>query len=232
MLDGLPEGGIYLIRNRLNGKVYVGSAVNLLKRRTEHFRQLRGGYHFNRHLQAAFNRDGEAAFLFTIAEFCPNNETLIAREQIAIDSYRAADRRCGYNSRPMAHSNLGRKCSPEQIEKIRLATTGKKQSAEAIRKKSDAMRGRKLSPEVCAKIRQSKLGRPRPDIRKWASIAFRKFSDAEVREIRNLYESGQTLRSIAAKYDCGHTTIRCAVMGARPSYAGGGLPMRARGGKR
>jgi predicted GIY-YIG superfamily endonuclease len=42
--------GVYGIVNLVNGKVYIGSSVDLSRREGEHFRLLRGGYHRNTYL--------------------------------------------------------------------------------------------------------------------------------------------------------------------------------------
>jgi hypothetical protein len=42
--------GIYALRNRITGRVYVGRATSLEDRRVAHLTELRGGYHANRHL--------------------------------------------------------------------------------------------------------------------------------------------------------------------------------------
>ncbi len=49
MAEFPAASGIYAIRNVLNGKVYVGSAVNLKKRQIQHWADLVAGRHFNRH---------------------------------------------------------------------------------------------------------------------------------------------------------------------------------------
>jgi len=71
--------GIYKIINVINDKFYVGSAVDLKRRKTRHFSELRKGKHNNRHLQAAWNKYGEQAFVFVvIAEVAPEADLLAA----------------------------------------------------------------------------------------------------------------------------------------------------------
>src|ERR1700726_4028557 len=65
----IPEtSGIYRIVNTLNGKFYIGSAVNLRIRRKNHFVTLRNNAHKNPYLQRAFNKHGEQAFTFEVIE--------------------------------------------------------------------------------------------------------------------------------------------------------------------
>lgn len=43
--------GVYIIRNKINGKVYVGSTINKIKRRwQDHLKRLKRGTHANTHL--------------------------------------------------------------------------------------------------------------------------------------------------------------------------------------
>jgi excinuclease UvrABC nuclease subunit len=46
------KSGIYCIKNIINDKMYIGSAVNLKTRRYEHFHFLTKNKHHNRHLQS------------------------------------------------------------------------------------------------------------------------------------------------------------------------------------
>ena len=52
--------------------------------------------------------------------------------------------------------------SPETIEKLRLASTGRKRTSEAIELGASKMRGRKYSAEHCAKISAAKTGKKMP----------------------------------------------------------------------
>ena len=54
--------GIYVIRNLVTGKIYVGSAVIIGKRVYEHRRLLMLGTHGNRLLQRAWAKYGSDAF--------------------------------------------------------------------------------------------------------------------------------------------------------------------------
>lgn len=103
--------GIYKIVNLIDGKVYVGQAINLEKRRKQHFKDLRGGYHRNLRMQRAFTRDGEANFRFEVIEEC-SAEMLTACEQYWLDFF---DTR--YNICPAAESNRGMKWSDESRKK-------------------------------------------------------------------------------------------------------------------
>ena len=59
--------GIYLIENTVNGKVYVGSAVNFNERFRVHNYYLSRGSHHSPKLQYAWNKYGEKSFTFKIS---------------------------------------------------------------------------------------------------------------------------------------------------------------------
>ena len=60
--------GIYKITNTANGKVYIGSSVDVHGRFNCHRSDLRNNRHGNQHLQNAWNLYGENSFVFEIIE--------------------------------------------------------------------------------------------------------------------------------------------------------------------
>ena len=62
--------GIYKIQNLLNGKVYIGQSVDIEKRWSVHKTELKNNYHYNTHLQNAWNKYGEENFEFSVVEQC------------------------------------------------------------------------------------------------------------------------------------------------------------------
>lgn len=151
------QSGIYLIKCLINGKIYVGSAVNLKKRQYEHKCRLRRSEHHNEYLQRAWCKYGEENFQFETIEFC-NKDQLIEREQFWIDWLKATDENKGYNLCKIGRSALGRKHSPETIEKIRLGNLGKKQPIEAVEKMRLALTGRKRDPELMRRLAAKRKG--------------------------------------------------------------------------
>src|SRR5580765_3816293 len=77
--------GIYCIRNVVSGRVYVGSAISILKRWGEHRRYLQKKNHHSEILQSSWNKHGEHAFVFEIIERVTDLSMLVAREQHWID---------------------------------------------------------------------------------------------------------------------------------------------------
>jgi len=79
--------GIYGIKNKVNGKIYIGQSVQIRKRKTRHFYELRHGKHRNQHLQKSFDQYGENNFEFITLQLCKQEE-LNDLEQKFIDEYK------------------------------------------------------------------------------------------------------------------------------------------------
>ncbi len=126
-----------------SGKKYVGSSLNLKQRRMGHLKDLRSGTHKNRHLQNAFAKYGEQAFIWTVLEHVRAADQLLQAEESWIQRLKSADREHGYNINPTA--------------------TGGSRSAETRARMSAAQigiaKGRVLSPEHRAKIAAAGIGR-------------------------------------------------------------------------
>lgn len=97
------RSGIYQIRCKVNGKIYVGSAVNLAGRWYLHRRNLRQRTHHNLHLQQAWDKYGEENFEFSVLEFVGASD-LLKSEQAWIDATGCTDRKIGFNIFPLAGS--------------------------------------------------------------------------------------------------------------------------------
>ena len=153
--------GVYVIEHTASGKKYIGSAAKSFDQRWgNHRRTLRKGTHKNTHLQRAWNKYGEDAFVFRIVKRTAPEEA-IESEQAYIDLHQACDPKHGYNIAPIAGSNLGVKHTDETKAKLSAAMMGNKRklghkaSAETRAKKSAAQIGKKRgphSPETIAKM--------------------------------------------------------------------------------
>lgn len=182
MQDSIPRtSGIYKITCTVNGRFYIGSSNNCSKRWGYHRRDLRGGKHHSIHLQRAWNKYGEAAFIFEIIETV-DPQSLFDREQYWLDTLKPFDER-GFNNNPVANrpdwtghkhtletrakmsaSQIGHTLSPESRAKISAARIGMKMSLETKEKIGSKFRGRKLSAEHVAKVAAKHIGSKRsPD---------------------------------------------------------------------
>lgn len=156
--------GIYKIINLTNGKIYIGSAIDFRRRELEHYRGLRLNIHHSIALQRAYNKYGKENFVFEKIEYC-EIENLIEREQFYIDTLLP-----DYNTSKTAGSTLGVKKTeeqraaqslrqkgkknhtPQQIEAIRKAHTGKIVSKETREKRSRRVIQKDLSNKEIARF--------------------------------------------------------------------------------
>lgn len=104
--------GVYCILNVINNKCYIGSSVNLKKRRTDHLRELRKNIHHSDKLQNAVNKYGIENFRFCIIELCVR-DLCKDRENYYLKTFKPE-----YNICLDASSRLGLKHTQETIDKI------------------------------------------------------------------------------------------------------------------
>lgn len=173
----LASSGIYAIRNKINGKAYIGSATKLTTRLNYHRSFLRRGKHANSKLQRAWDRYGADGFEFSIMEAVEDKGELAAREQHWIDALNSVD--AGYNIRRIATSNQGLKASPETRAKMSASQRGTIRhtpeskarlsqlrrgvpchTEEAKQRMSVERKGRRHTAEAKQKIAASSMGRP------------------------------------------------------------------------
>lgn len=187
--------GVYIIENFEDGRVYVGSAIDIHSRWGQHRRELLWGTHKNSYLQNAWNKCGEGSFCFQVIEHC-DRELLLEREQVWIDLLCSFKRDYGYNLSPTAGSTIGVPCPLDKREKISkslsgdkhplygkhlpektkarisLANKGRVVSMEARNKMSLAKKGRVVSKETGRKISEANTGRTHSkEVRRRMSIA-------------------------------------------------------------
>lgn len=88
--------GIYEIKCKIDGKIYIGQAVDISKRIRKHLNNLRNGRHWNLHLQRAFTKYGENNFEFNVLCEC-ERENLNYNEKLFISKFNSSDERYGFN---------------------------------------------------------------------------------------------------------------------------------------
>lgn len=138
------KSGIYEIKNVVNGKRYIGSAVNFGKRWINHAFSLGRKDHHSRHLQNAWNKYGSSAFRFRLLRMVPPCY-LVPFEQHYMDRLKPE-----YNMSPTAGSPLGVKHTEITRAKMSEAKRGNK-----------SILGRRHSSETLAKMSAAKLGKKR-----------------------------------------------------------------------
>lgn len=133
------KSGIYWITNLITDQIYVGSAVDLNRRKSRHFNQLKNNKHSNKYLQNSFNKYGENNFKFEVIEKVKLS-FLYWHEQDHLDNLWDGQNKCfnivkdvekppNYNDfseekkklirEKMSKSLKGLKKTPEHIEKVR-----------------------------------------------------------------------------------------------------------------
>jgi group I intron endonuclease len=118
------KSGVYIISNIFNDKKYIGSSNNIIRRKSEHFRELKNNNHKNKYLQSSYNKYGAEFFVFSILERC-NIEKLIEREKYWISIFQSSLANKGYNlSIPLEKG--GYEMSDITREKLRRITLKQK----------------------------------------------------------------------------------------------------------
>ena len=154
--------GVYTIANTTNGKVYIGSAVDLDVRKRRHITALRKGNHHSTKLQRAWSKYGESAFKFSTLLVCDPTQ-LIMYEQLALDGYHAVDR--GYNVLRIAGSSAGYKHTEETKRKLSEMFMGHQRGvgipcSEGKKLKiGEANKGRVRTKETLLKLSIARKGR-------------------------------------------------------------------------
>ncbi len=151
----IDKSGIYCIKNLVNNKVYIGSAVNFNKRFYEHSWELNKNIHHNIYLQRSFNKYGESNFEFIILEYTEKIENLRGAEQKWMNDLNVLDVEYGYNICTKAENSSGYRHTEETIEKMReIAKNRPPVSKETKIKISKASKDRKHKPETIERFKE------------------------------------------------------------------------------
>lgn len=153
--------GIYKIINVVNNKFYVGSAVNLSRRRARHFSELRSGRHSNGRLQNSWNKYGEQAFVFVVVEELLPDADVLAAENVWLKEH--VGKEYCYNigvDATAPHLGMsgelsptwGRKHTEEAKAKIAAASAARVQTEGEKAKRRKSMRGHHVAAATKAKI--------------------------------------------------------------------------------
>lgn len=170
-IELLKRKGVYSITNSINNKKYIGStAKSFISRFTQHVSKLRLNKHHCSHLQFAWNKYGEEAFVFAVEEVLEDTANILDREAEYIkryDSYYT-----GYNANPnpnaspMFNISSREKSSithRQQWENLRNSMT-KEEYQSFIKKRyafrygvAPANKGKQASEETKEKMRKPKI---------------------------------------------------------------------------
>lgn len=220
--------GIYKITNSENDHFYIGSSVNLTRRKARHFSELRNNRHNNKHLQAAWNKYGEPAFTFAVVEFVED----VGQLHVAEDRWLAGHVGASYCynigmaaispmlglSGPLSPT-YGYRHTAEAKAKIGSAGKGRKVSAEARAKRSAKLKGRIISQEQREQISKTLSG----DGNYWYGKK-RPEHGAKVRKAVATYRDGvlvkiyASISELRAEFKTTPTTVNRLLKSGKPAY--------------
>jgi group I intron endonuclease len=149
--------GIYAIVNRVNGKRYIGSAVDISQRWRQHTYKLRKNEHPSKHLQSAWNLYGKENFNFIVLEIVSDPRSLTSIEQVYLDAEFPE-----YNTNRIAGNMLGFRFSEEAKNIMSIIHTGFRHTEESKKKMSEYWAGRprgKYSDERVKHMSESRKGK-------------------------------------------------------------------------
>jgi len=160
----MKTSGIYKIQSIVHPeRIYIGSAINIHRRRNQHLRDLNHNKHHSLKLQRHFNKHGQNDLSFTVIEEC-SVENLLIREQHHLNANNTYFNICKIagNCSGRIPWNKNKTMSNEFCEKMKVVSTGNKNrlgckhSIEAInklRKHIPANKGKtKLTEEQITEI--------------------------------------------------------------------------------
>ncbi len=154
-------GNIYLIRNLVNGKGYVGKTIlPIIERFAEHKQNAKKGMDYA--LARALRKHGFGNF--SISKVVTSDVLLLddlERHYIQFFGTFAPSGH-GYNLTKGGEGSLGWIPSEKTRIAISISKIGKKQSAEHIAKRIAKTKGKKRSAEVCEAIRIRRTGQKYP----------------------------------------------------------------------
>lgn len=135
--------GIYVLKNKITGKVYVGQTEDFSKRQKQHRNRLQQeGYRSYCKLYPAVKKYGLSNFEFVLIEQCEKSR-LNDRERYWISQFDSF--RNGYNATEGGNASIS-------------YWTGKKRAAETNEKIRSALTGRKTPKHIREKMRLSRMG--------------------------------------------------------------------------
>jgi len=235
----MEKSGIYQIRNKVNGKSYIGSSTRLNKRWKRHLTDLKCNVHHSLALQRAFHKYGYDNFEFIILENCEEN-LLLEREQYYLDNLKPE-----YNICSIAGNCLGIKQSEETKEKRKLSNSkywdsvGRKHKdkIKVIREQNFLIKQQReqrniqivedlksgirqdviaekynLSPSVITQLKK-KHNVVTNIISKGSNNGFSKLTEEQVKEIKHLLKDKVKQQTIADKYNVKLRTIKAIQSG-------------------
>lgn len=208
--------GIYAIKNKINGKMYVGQSVNIKKRWYMHKRKLKMNIHHNNHLQYSWNKYGEQSFEFKvlIELESKDEQELNTLEKNFIKKFNTSSNKFGFNKTEGGHNG---RPTDEVLLKISETISHKKltngQAQEVFNMLIEGYSTKQLSKKFNVEeyvIKSIKFGSYKFIDRKGFSFEKKKqreLSDEEVTGILNDFHNGEKIKDILEKYNIGRKIL-------------------------
>jgi len=180
------QSGIYIVENLINGKAYIGQAVDMQRRLHNHF----VGRRSNVILQRAIKKYGIECFSFRFLEILPNDSAILTScEQKWIDYYMSLN--MSYNICPVAESVKGRIVTEQARKNMSIAQTGKKYSQETRDKIRNAKLGKSnnvvsVAPEDVT-ARTTEVTNPKDEINDSGGRVLSKAEALPLKEFQDTY---------------------------------------------
>jgi group I intron endonuclease len=174
---------IYLVKNNINGKCYVGQTSQELNRRRNHHLRSAEINRYGTHFHRALKKYEAKNFSWYILDACDNKDVLNKLEKDYIKMFNSFENGYNMTSGGLGHNGLsgslhpmygkhrskhtkeklsminkGKVLSDITKEKIGLSSKGRTMPVSARKKISKAVKGRKLSKETIEKIRLKTSG--------------------------------------------------------------------------
>lgn len=198
---------IYVIRNLMNGKVYVGQTKDFAQRKASHLYCARKG--LKRPLYDSIRKHGEENFLFEILEKC-EPEHVNDREQHWVSHFDSSNLEKGYNlttggnqhfdfsketRQKLSESHKGLPRSREHCENISKAKKGKSSGWEGRQQTHEHISNRVASYKASLSTHKKK--------------GFAKLLSCEqIQFVKELLLQGQTIHFVAKKFCVSESTIK------------------------
>ena len=183
-------GIIYKIKNKINGKLYIGQTIMPLEKRWAFHKSTNSGC---RLLRSAIQKYGKENFEITIIARCNSPAEMDQREIFCIRIFNTIAN-YGYNLSAGGNAHIRSEefikkhkeamSRPEVRKKISESKKGKKASEETKRKLSLLRKGKKHSPERIEKARLGLVGKPKSESHK-KSLSIVRTGTKQTKETKN-----------------------------------------------
>ena len=184
---------LYIIRNLLNNKIYIGQTINPKKRWCAHKTTSKKPIQY---ISKAMAKYGINNFTFEIIAECLSQNDTDKVEVDLIKQYDSCNKYIGYNIKSGGIVSTGWHHTNETKIKISKSEKGKIISAESKLKMSNSKKVRPCSTET--RLKQSETKKKNKLL---------KFNDIIIAAIKNEYNSGDTMSVLSKKYKTRRSTI-------------------------